>query len=77
METFGLAEDHKFNADRCTGWLLAESTAWRFPDVTEAPAERLQAVADYIGWAFTPVDDVFDGPVGRDLPSAADHCRAM
>ncbi|MEV6973184.1 pentalenene synthase [Kitasatospora sp. NPDC093806] len=74
MHDFGLAEDRRVNADRYTDWLLAESAGWWFP---QAPTERLQVVSDYIGWAFTPVDDVFDGPVGRDLAAATDLCRAM
>ncbi|MFJ8431272.1 hypothetical protein ACIQ9P_08210 [Kitasatospora sp. NPDC094019] len=77
MDAFGLTEDSGLNADRYADWLLAESAAWWFPDAAEAPTERLQTVADYIGWAFTPVDDVFDGPVGRDLAAATDLCRAM
>ncbi|MFF5468615.1 pentalenene synthase [Streptomyces achromogenes] len=74
MEAFGLVDDTGLNADRYTRWLLAESAAWWHPD---APADRLQLAADYVGWVFTPFDDVFDGPVGRDLQATGKICRAL
>ncbi|MCQ8774383.1 terpene synthase family protein [Streptomyces telluris] len=74
MESFGLVGDRLLNADRYARWLLAESAAWWHP---EAPAERLQLAADYVGWVFTPFDDVFDGPVGRDLAATGTICQAL
>ncbi|TDD65603.1 terpene synthase family protein [Actinomadura rubrisoli] len=74
MERFGLAPDIRLNEEQYRRWLLAESAAWWHPD---ADADRLQIAADYLGWVFTPFDDVFDGPVGKDVASAARMCEEM
>ncbi len=74
MESFGLVTDPDVNADRYTRWMLAESVAWWHPD---ASAERLQIAADYVGWVFTPFDDVFDGPTGRSPEATGQICQAQ
>ncbi|MGW7518229.1 terpene synthase family protein [Streptomyces sp. NPDC054796] len=71
MESFGLVDDARLNAERYTRWMLAEFAAWWHP---EAPADRLQLAADYVGWVFTPFDDVFDGPTGRDIETTGKIC---
>jgi hypothetical protein len=72
MQRFRLAADPDRNALHYRDWLLAESVAWWHP---YADPDRLQIAADYVGWVFTPFDDVFDGPIGRNVFHATQICN--
>ncbi|MFC5664340.1 pentalenene synthase [Kitasatospora misakiensis] len=63
MRGFGLLDEGHQAAEGYLGWQLAEVSAYFYP---EATAEGLCLAADLMGWYFTPFDDRFDGPLGRD-----------
>jgi hypothetical protein len=68
MCAFGLMPNDDQAVDTYLGWRLPEVAAFTYP---EATAEGLCLVTDLMGWYFTPFDDQFDGPLGRDPGAVA------
>lgn len=68
MEKFGLAGNPSANAELYRSWKLGERAAWLYPDGT---AEGVALAAALIGWYFAPLDDLFDGELGKDMLQAA------